>query len=1037
MKSTHFLKSLGTLAVLLVGGLAARPAQAQSTTLVINEIYGGGGNSGAPFKNDFVEVRNISGATVSLTGFSVQYASATGTTFAVAQLSGSLAPGGTLVVQGGGGATGSTNPTPDFTFTSNLSATAGKVALASNAIAVTGAADPDVIDFVGYGGTASEFETARAPAGSNTLSINRAAMTGADTNNNSADFTTAAPSPTSSGFTAGAPPETASSVVTTTQDVVNNMDNLTSFREAIAFANANPGTAGTPRVIGFNIPGPVPAGGFFTLSFTTPPPPIDGASISVDGDTQTTFTGNTNTGGPEIYLDGSGVTNANAALFIRSNGFLVRGLAINNFGADGTTTFNAGINVTSQTATGTTPVTSGTVTGCYIGTDPLGNDTGRGNIDGVRIEALASGVTVTNNLIAYNRRDGVRVAVAATGTATSTGNSIRQNSIFLNDGLGIDLGGDGVTANDADDADAGPNNLQNFPVISAATVSGTTTTVTFSLDAAPGTSSTVEFFSNLGSDGTGSEGRTFRGSTTVTGDAVNQSFTLSGTSAAGEFITATATDSGGSTSEFSAATAATAAANAPFVRSIVRATGSANPTTASSVDFTVTFSEAVTGVDTTDFVVTKTFGNATGAVVAGVAGSGTTYTVTVNGFTGSGTIRLDLIDDDSIKNGTGVPLGGTTAGNGNFTTGESFTVGTSAASGALISEFRVHGKTGATDDFVEIYNTQGTPLDISGWSIRTQGSTGLQNSIVPDGKIIPARGHFLFTGATYSLTGYGTGDAGINSTTPNSGDALDNSGIGLFNAAGAPVDAAGFTTSDATLREGSGITGFPTGDGEYAFLRAFAGTVPSDTNQNATDFILVLADGTPGAAGASDTLIVPASTGPLAPQLGAPSPQGLTSQVNVNAGVTTVLFDPKTGSANISPNRVRVGMGNSGTLLIRRTLINKSGRPLSRIRFTVTRISSLGSTNPVANQADVRLVSSDNEPAVATSQGNKVVFGTTLEAGAGQPAQPLGGALGSSVIYKLNTALADGDSANYSFLLQIKRSGNFFVSLNIEALPPQ
>ena len=106
----------------------------------------------------------------------------------------------------------------------------------------------------------------------------------------------------------------------------------------------------------------------------------------------------------------------------------------------------------------------------------------------------------------------------------------------------------------------------------------------------------------------------------------------------------------------------------PTVNSISLA--SPNPTTAANVDFTVTFSEQVTGVDISDFTLHTS--GLKGAYVSSVSGSGATYTVTVHTGTGHGTLALTLLDDDSIQDLAGNPLGGTGTGNGNFT-GETYT----------------------------------------------------------------------------------------------------------------------------------------------------------------------------------------------------------------------------------------------------------------------------------------------------------------------------------------------------------------------------
>ncbi|MBN9428843.1 MAG: IPTL-CTERM sorting domain-containing protein [Burkholderiales bacterium] len=119
---------------------------------------------------------------------------------------------------------------------------------------------------------------------------------------------------------------------------------------------------------------------------------------------------------------------------------------------------------------------------------------------------------------------------------------------------------------------------------------------------------------------------------------------------------------GGAIFEYAGCTNGTCAP--PQVSSIVAAETS--PTNAGVVTFTVTFDQAVTGVDAADFVVPMT-GGVSGAAVTSVTGSGTTYTVTVNTGTGSGTVGLNLVDDDSIVNGTSASLGGVGPGNGNFT----------------------------------------------------------------------------------------------------------------------------------------------------------------------------------------------------------------------------------------------------------------------------------------------------------------------------------------------------------------------------------
>ncbi|HEX5875388.1 MAG TPA: DNA/RNA non-specific endonuclease [Pyrinomonadaceae bacterium] len=171
--------------------------------LVISQLYGGGGNSGATLTHDYVEIYNPTGISFNLAGWSLQYASATGTSWTNKQpLGGTIAPGEYFLVRlASGGANGAPLPiAANITGDINMSATTGKVALVSNNILLAGScpngSDPDIVDFVGYGTSASCFEGAtRAPAPSNTNALFRKLNGGQDTNQNGADFEVAAANP--------------------------------------------------------------------------------------------------------------------------------------------------------------------------------------------------------------------------------------------------------------------------------------------------------------------------------------------------------------------------------------------------------------------------------------------------------------------------------------------------------------------------------------------------------------------------------------------------------------------------------------------------------------------------------------------------------------------------------------------------------------------------------------------------------------------------------------------------------------------------
>lgn len=189
-KPTHWSRAL--LAVCTSAIVTATAFAAPSTTVVISQVYGGGNNSGATYRNDFIELHNISNSPVSVDGWSVQYAATSGISWTVGNLAGTIPAGAYYLISASGGTTnGVALPTADATAsTINLSATNGKVVLSNSttAFAVSNPSGASVIDFVGYG-TANFFEGTAAPAGTNANSLTRLDFGSTDTDNNSLDFT--------------------------------------------------------------------------------------------------------------------------------------------------------------------------------------------------------------------------------------------------------------------------------------------------------------------------------------------------------------------------------------------------------------------------------------------------------------------------------------------------------------------------------------------------------------------------------------------------------------------------------------------------------------------------------------------------------------------------------------------------------------------------------------------------------------------------------------------------------------------------------
>ncbi|MBC7931363.1 MAG: DUF4394 domain-containing protein, partial [Rubrivivax sp.] len=317
----------------------------------------------------------------------------------------------------------------------------------------------------------------------------------------------------------------------------------------------------------------------------------------------------------------------------------------------------------------------------------------------------------------------------------------------------------------------------------------------------------------------------------------------------------------------------------------------------------------------------------------------------------------------------------------------------------LVSEFRLSGPSGSKDEFIELYNN--TDRDIVAGQFPFYTIHGrIEKQIpfgfsIPNGTVIPARGHYLVTNGSpllgYSLDGYAAGDLVVGSDLLSPVDWENDAGVGIF--AGnlgisftGRIDAVGFTTAPSFYREGAGL---PTGGPEtspippqYSFYRDLVGGPPKDTDNTAADFVAVNTAGATAIAGHPH-------------RLGAPGPENRTSPIRRDATINGALLDPK-ACASCAPNRVREFTADPsnnatfGRLSIRRTLTNNTGRPVTRLRFRVIDLTTFGSPGSSSGtQADVRVLSRDGSFTVQRTDGSVVtVQGLSIET---PPEQSFGG----------------------------------------------
>lgn len=396
--------------------------------------------------------------------------------------------------------------------------------------------------------------------------------------------------------------------------VTNTFDSgAGSLRQAILDANAS---GAPPHTIVFNIPASDPGfdGSVFTIKPFSALPEVRGG-ITIDGATQTAFSGDTNAFGPEVVLNGSMLASGSGIVIsgdnggvkhLVVNGFPGSGLALSRLPFDSTPSENQLLNNyigTDPTGTFAVPnaggisiggfgtpgaearnnrvennLISGNTSAAFGSCDIKGTQIINNKIGTTRTGAAAipngAGIgmdctgslenVIRDNTIAYNHGDAIRSRPDFRFGNFHHENVVRHNSIFLNDGLAINWSPppfgtvDGPTPNDACDADvSGSNFLQNFPVITKAETDGSTTTIEGTLNSNAGQTFEIELYANDVADPSGfGEGQTYLDVVSIsTAGSCNAGFSIVLPLAvpAGKFITATATNSTGNTSEFSAA----------------------------------------------------------------------------------------------------------------------------------------------------------------------------------------------------------------------------------------------------------------------------------------------------------------------------------------------------------------------------------------------------------------------------------------------------------------------------------------------------
>jgi hypothetical protein len=392
---------------------------------------------------------------------------------------------------------------------------------------------------------------------------------------------------------------------------------------------------------------------------------------------------------------------------------------------------------------------------------------------------------------------------------------------------------------------------------------------------------------------------------------------------------------------------------------------------------------------------------------------------------------------------------------------------TATAGKLLITEFRLRGPNGATDEFIEIFNNTGgnhIVTSASGTGYAIVASDGVARCVLPNGMTLSKDTHVLCVNSDgYSLSEYPAqtvfsgGVATAIGDFTYTADIPDNAGIAIFNnnVGGASyslanrIDAVGSTAeANPIYKEGTGYPALSPLSLEYSFVRDECGkqgsiTIPGpcpsgglhvDTDNNATNFFYVSPSG----------LSVGAGT-----RLGTPGPQNRVSVEQRNAQYGSFLVDRNVSAAS-PPNRVRDFASNPannstfGTLSIRRRWVNNTGRFTTSLRFRIVDITTFPAPAGVADLRAITSVSvvasgiTDAEACAAKGTPTTPPCSTTIEPTVLEqpPSQPNGGGFNSTLAageLKLGRVLGNRSSINLQFLFGVQQPGAFKLYINVEA----